>query len=731
LPAGSRDGDAAPTAQPMTLSSAIPLDAPARRTAVRRAPRSPAFGPGLVARARLVRALGQARDVPLILLAAPAGYGKTTTLLDWAQQDPRPFAWVALCAAHDDPGALLAAVARSSEAAIARGDEFVLVLDGTDALRRDETLEALADLVAHPPAGAQVVLASRGEPRLPLGRLRAHREVLEVTARDLVMTAGEAGALLERAGVALGAAQVDALVARTEGWPAGLYLAALSLRDQDDRDDAVARFGGDDRVVREYVADSVLRDLPPADARFLLRTSVLDRLCGPLCDAVTREGGTAARLRGLERANVLLVALDRSDEWYRHHRLLGEVLRAELRCREPGLERELHRRASAWHAAHGDIDAAVGHAVAAADVRRAGDLLWANALRHLAEGHDAAVRGWLERFSDEQVAGDPALALVAAHAGLARGERDLAEHWTDAASRALRGSRRPSMRAAVGITRAAIARDGLRRMRDDAARAGAAAPGDSPWLTLQRLLEGTARHLLGDRERARALLADGARRGVIDAPGVSAQCLTQLSLLALDAGDRHEAAGLASRARAQVDRHRLRERPSMSAVLAVSALARARAGQADAAKGDAAAALRLLDGLVDCAAWYRAQVTLVLARALLALGDLAGARDLLDDDFLHAAARESPVLGAWLAEGEADVECYSASTASMPASLTSAELRVLRLLPTHLSFREIGARLYVSPNTVKTQAQAVYRKLDASSRSQAVARAGALGLLEG
>jgi LuxR family transcriptional regulator, maltose regulon positive regulatory protein len=715
----------------MTLSPAIPLHAPARRT-LRRARRSPALGPGLVGRARLVRRLVAARDVPLVLVAAPAGYGKTTTLLDWAQHDPRPFAWVALSPADDDPGALLAAVARSSEAAIGQGDAFVLVLDGLDAVRSDEALAAVADLVAHPPAGAQVVLACRGEPRLPLGRLRAHREILEITARDLVMTHAEAAALLERAGVRLGAAGVDALVQRTEGWPAGLYLAALSLREEDDCDEAVARFGGADRVVREYLADSVLCDLSPGDVRFLVRTSVLERLGGPLCEALTREPGAAARLRELDRANVLLVALDRTDEWYRHHRLLAEALRAELRCREPGLEAELHRRASAWHAEHGDVDAAIRHAVAGADVRRAGDLLWANGPRRLAEGRDATVRDWLERFTDEQVAGHPALALVAAHAGLARGERDLAEHWADAAGRALRGARRATaLRAGVELTRAAIARDGLERMRDDAARAGELAPDDSPWLSLQRLLEGTARHLLGERERARDLLADGSRRALLDAPAVNAQCLAQLALLALDDGDRHEAAALVARARAQVDRHRLREQPSMSAVLAASALMRARCGQTDSARADAAAAARLLDALDDCAPWYRAQVSIVVARALLAIGDLAGARALLDDDFLATAAAGSPVLGAWLADGEARVESYSASSAAMPASLTGAELRILRLLPTHLSFREMGAHLYVSPNTVKTQAQAVYRKLDASSRSEAVGRASTLGLLDG
>jgi LuxR family transcriptional regulator, maltose regulon positive regulatory protein len=715
----------------MTLSPAIPLRA-AARPPLRFAPRGPAFGPALVARPRLVRLLANARDVPLVLLAAPAGYGKTTTLLDWAQHDPRPFAWVALDAGHDDPATLLTSVARSSAAARERADAFVLVLDGLDALRSPEALDAVAGLVAHPPPRAQLVLACRGEPALALGRLRAHREVLEVTAGDLAMTHREAAALLERTGLALREAHVDALMQRTEGWPAGLYLAALALRDQgDDVDAAVARFAGDDRVVGDYVADSVLCDLTADQEAFLLRTSVLDRLGGPLCDAVLEERGCAAKLRDLERANVLLVALDRTGDWYRHHRLLGEALRAQLRRREPELVPELHRRAAGWHADRGEVDAAIRHAVAAGDVERAGDLLWAVAPGHLAAGRDAAVRGWLERLGADELARRPPLALVASHACLARGERDLAEHWAGEAARAVgEAPRAAAMRSGVDLARAAIARDGLERMRDEAASAGRFTGADSPWRSLELLLEGTARHLLGESDRARGLLAEGARRSVLAAPSINARCLAQLALLALDGDDRHDAAGLGVRARAQVERHGLGGQPSMSLVLSACALTRARVGQVDAATHDAAAAALLQRKLADCPEWHRAQVAIVLARALLALGDLCEAHALLDDDTLERAATDSPVLRAWLADALAQLACYSASVAAMPVSLTGAELRVLRLLPTHLSFREMGGRLYVSANTVKTQAQAVYRKLDASSRSEAVARARSLGLLE-
>jgi LuxR family maltose regulon positive regulatory protein len=718
----------------MTPNAATLRSAP--RLAALPAPRRhAALGEGLVARARLVRRLAEVHDVALALLVAPAGYGKTTTLLEWAQHDERPFAWVPLHRADDEAEHLRASVARATDPLAGRGSEFVLVLDDVQVLRSRGAIDVLTALVEDPPVGAQLVLASRCEPPLALGRLRAHREVLELTPRDFVMTRGEAAALLELAGAELAAADVDTLVRRTEGWPAGLYLAAVSLRDQPDTAAAIARFGGDDRVVSDYVTDSLLSDLTPEEVTFLQRTSVLDRLSGPLCDAVLLEAGSAERLRGLARASALVVPLDRTDEWYRYHGLLAQMLRAQLRRCEPERERELHRRASRWHADHGDVDAGIRHAVAAGDVRLAGDLLWTNAFRYIPQGHNATVRRWLGHFTDEQVAGYAPLALVAANARLAEGDRDHAEHWTAAAARALDDvparRRPPAVEAGVAAMRAAIARDGVQRMRDDAARAYALDSEASPTRSMDRLLEGTACHLLGARERAYALLEEGSRRGVVGAPSVNALCLAQLALLALDRDDWALATELADRARSQIVRFRLAGYPTMSLVLAVAALTQAQRGRVQAATEDWAGATRLLDTMDDFVPWYVAEVRIVLARAALRLSDVAGARALVEGAALAVRATpDAPVLAAWHEDASAQVDAYANSAIATPATLTTAELRILALLPTHLSFREMGSRLYVSPNTVKTQAQAVYRKLDASSRSEAVARAHELGLLE-
>ncbi len=718
----------------MTPNAASLRSAP--RQAARRAPRQrAALGAGLVARARLVRRLTEVHDTALALLVAPAGYGKTTTLVEWAQHDERPFAWVALHRADDDAERLRALVARTTEPLASRGREFVLVLDDVQVLRSRGAIDVLTALVEDPPVGAQLVLASRCEPPLPLGRLRAHREVLELTSRDFVMTRGEAAALLELAGADLVAGDVDTLVRRTEGWPAGLYLAAVSLRDQPDTAAAIARFGGDDRVVSDYLTDSLLSALTAEEVTFLQRTSVLDRLSGPLCDAVLRESGSAERLRGLGRANALVVPLDRTDEWYRYHGLLAQMLRAQLRRREPALVGELHRRASQWHADHGDVDAGIRHATAAGDVRLAGDLLWANAFRYIPQGHNTTVRRWLAHFTDEQVAGYAPLALVAANAHLADGGRDHAEHWTAAAVRALDGvparRRPPAIEAGVAAMRAAIARDGVQRMRDDAARAYALDAEASPARSMDRLLEGTACHLLGARERAHELLEEGSRRGVVGAPSVNALCLAQLALLALDRDDWSLATELAARARSQIGRFRLAGYPTMSLVLAVAALTEAQRGRVQLATEDCAEARRLLETMDAFVPWYVAEVRIVLARAALRLSDVAGARALVEGAAPAVRATpDAPVLAAWHEDACTQVDAYATSAMLTPATLTTAELRILALLPTHLSFREMGSRLYVSPNTVKTQAQAVYRKLDASSRSEAVARAHELGFLE-
>jgi LuxR family transcriptional regulator, maltose regulon positive regulatory protein len=279
--------------------------------------------------------------------------------------------------------------------------------------------------------------------------------------------------------------------------------------------------------------------------------------------------------------------------------------------------------------------------------------------------------------------------------------------------------------------RAALASEGLVGLGRAARAAADLVPSDSPWRSRCRLLEGVALHLTGDAESAERVLEEGARCGAVTAPNAQVLCLAQLALMAADRDDADGAAAFAARARAQVDHYGLAGYPTSALVFAVSAAVRARRERLDEARDDLRHAVRLLEQLVDYYPWYEGEARVALARSALSLGDVPGARD-----HIAAASRaarrvpEAVVLHGWVAAVEAQADVASAAAVAGSASLTTAELRILRFLPTHLSFREIAGRLYVSANTVKTQAHAVYRKLDASSRSQAVARAGELGLLD-
>jgi len=586
----------------------------------------------------------------------------------------------------------------------------------------------LAELL---PDGAQLVLASREEPALPIGRLRAQGKLVDVRARDLAMTRGEAARMLRLAGLDLAAEDVLLLVRQTEGWPAGLYLAALSLAASPDPHRAAARYGGDDRLAADYLRDELLARLEPERLELLRCASVLDLMNGPLCDAVLERTGSGDVLRWLSRANALVTAVDSTDVTYRCHPMLARMLRAELRRSDPVLERELHGRASAWYAAEGDLDHAIMHAIEGSDADRVGELLWAAAGEHLLDGRRAKVRQWLDQLGPDRIAAQPALALTAAACHLVAGERDLAEHWAKVAQAHAAHLESPALRAGVALLRAAVARDGVAAMDADAARGLALAPEDSPWRALGCLLRGVAAHVRGDHDAARSQLEEGARRGAVAAPVVQVQCLAQLALLAVEQADWEQGPLLAARAMAQVERRELYGEPTSALVFAVSAMVRAHRDRVEDAQADRKRAIDLLTTLEDQAPWFEAEARIALARTALRLGDVTGARTVLGEASRTVSrAGDLPVPQAWVDDLWAQLEAFSATALVGPSSLTTAELRVLALLPTHLSFREMGRRLHVSANTIKTHAHAVYRKLDVCSRSEAVLRARETGLLD-
>ena len=666
-----------------------------------------------------------------MLLVAPAGYGKTTLLSEWAACDGRRFAWMDLGAGEHDPDRLVASVKRTVHDTQA---PTVLVVDNAHLVSTPETFDALADVARSMPSASQLALASRCEPGLPVGSLRAHRRVFELRTGDLAMTRSEASALLIAAGIRLASDGLDRLVDRTEGWPAGLYLAALSLRAQPSMDAALSRFAGDDQVVADYLRDELMARLEPDHVDFLLRTSILDTLSGPLCDAVLGHGRSGRILGTLARSNVLLVSLDRGGTSYRYHQLFREMLHSELLRLDPGREPELHARASAWHEEHGDLDSAIHHAVAAGNPEHSGELLWRHADSYIGHGRNDALAGWLNHFNDDQLAAFPSLAVAAASSRLAAGDGEQARHWTSAAARSLArhpSSKRYPLNGAVLLLRALLAERGLAHMGRDAARACALATEHGESRSFSRLLAGASHQLAGDRARARAALDDGARSSAVAAPHVQALCLAQLALLEIDGDDWDAAAILTERARSRVEGCGLAEYPIVALVYAVSALTRSHSGPVADAERDLRTASRLVDQLVDFTPWYEAETRVTLARASLGLSDVAGARSLIAEAArLVRRSPASPTLRAWVKEACSQLETATGS-AGDGLTLTAAELRVLRMLPTHLSFPAIAKQLFVSPNTVKTHVRALYRKLDASSRSEAVSRAAAAGLLDG
>jgi LuxR family transcriptional regulator, maltose regulon positive regulatory protein len=733
---------------------------PPGSTDVVRRPDAP--GSAWVERPRLIRRLGEAA-APVVLLNAPSGYGKSVVLEQWAKQDPRPFESIILGDEHNDPAMLLATIVealgkvepvpgdvsaalsnpeprieevvlpRLGSALADRKVPMVLVLDDLERIESPQSLRAVSTLGSHLVRGVQLALASRTEPALPIGRLRAHRRLAELGRSDLVMTKAECKVLLAGLGLQLSARQLDILVRHTEGWPAALYLAGLALREEPDVGKAIAQFAGDDRIVVDYIREEFLVPVSRRRLEFLRRVSVLDRLSGSLCDAVLGRTGSATVLRDLSRSNMLLMPLDRRDEWFRFHALFAEMLRSELRRVEPGEGVELNRRASDWWEEHGDLDRAINHAIEGEAVGRAAELLWMGYAEYASRGRNASIARWLDRLGNEAVASNPYLSLTMGWTRITTGEGAQGEHWA-AVTRSLVHEMPPSaenapLTAGLAMIEAALARHGAAAMSARTSVAAQLLPDESPWLSMCCLLDGVGLHLRGLREDARDRLTEGARRGAVGAPNMQVLCLAQLSLIAIEEDDWQLAEVLAFQARAQVERSGLGDYPSQALALAVSALVHAHVGQVEKAAADLRFGTRLLEELDEFAPWYEVEMRIVLARTAARLDDAPTAKSLLDEAArLLKLTPDATVLREWVEQTVATVETVSASAVK---DLTPAELRVLRFLPTHLSFTEIAAQAYVSPNTVKTQAQSVYRKLGVSSRGEAVEKARSAGLLEG
>jgi LuxR family transcriptional regulator, maltose regulon positive regulatory protein len=726
--------------------------------------RHPAARAGTVSRSSLISRLARDDLRPIVSVIAPPGYGKTTLLSQWAERENRTVAWVSLDERDNDPKVLLSYVAAALDAVQPLGERVfealaspagsvpgsvvprlgaafwsmitpvVLVLDDVHLLHDARCRDALSVLADHVPAGSRLVLAGRSESPLRIARLRAEGRVLEIGPGDLALSREDAAALLRAAGLALDEDDVAELHRRTEGWPAGLYLAALYLKEGGPVEKAAVSFGGDDRLVSEYMESEFLARISARHRLFLTRTAVLERMCGSLCEAVLAEPGSPAVLADLAGSNLLLVPLDRRDQWYRYHHLFRDMLLAELERFEPGLMPVLRRRAASWCLANGRTEEALEYSIAAEDVDTVVWLVGTLALPAFRQARVTTLRRWLEWLDVRGgIEGHAIVAVCAALVAAQMGRPAEADRWADAVDRWEYRDGNPADDPAAwawaAAIRAVLCRQGVRQMRadaDEAARRFAAAGIVAP---VAGLCQGLALILADDPHGADIVLEETITAGRdVGAPDVLADLWCERSLLAIARGDWSSADAFARQARAIERRAGIEE----ILVCAVQARVAWHRGDVEAAQRELVNAQRLRASVTYAYPHLAVQARVELIRVHLALSDLAGGRTLMRE--IDEIFNRRPGLGTLVDEARAlraRLSAERAPAAPGASSLTAAELRVLPMLATHLSFPEIGAEMFLSPHTIKSQAMAIYRKLGASSRHQAVTRSRELGLLEG
>jgi LuxR family maltose regulon positive regulatory protein len=616
-------------------------------------------------------------------------------------------------------------------------DPIVLVLDDYQVITSADVHQSMEFLIDHLPRTVQVALAGRSDPPLALARLRASAELLEIRAADLRLSTEEATALLNGSlGLGLAPEQVRILRERAEGWAAGLQLVGLSLRDREDRGRYIASFAGDDRQIVDYLVAEVLDRQDPVVQDFLLRTSIVQRLTGPLCDALLDRSQSARQLVELERANLFLIPLDERRQWYRYHHLFGDLLAHELSLARPGEVAPLHRRAYEWHLREGLVAEAIAHAIAAGDYHEAAGLIAANWLDFVNRGELATVEAWTRGLPQQEAGSDPRLCLARAWMLLVLGRPGEVEAEVRAAERGVLpgpladGSSSVESNAAMVTTSAQLMLGDVGAAAQSAATALELEPDPTaPWRPHVTNALGMTAFWSGAAEEAETAFAETVSAG--ESTGYYAAEIYALGYLAVISAQRArlaEAGRRVAMARALAKRQALSEHWFTVMVdYAAAELARTR-GEFQVARAEVEHGLSIARryGLrLDTAYGL-----LALSRIALAAGEAPEARELRARAQRQLTACPDPgFLRGWVrAENMADPLPAPAAAGGFD-ELSERELAVLRLLSSRLSLREIGNELYVSLNTIKTHTRNVYAKLRVSSRQQAVIRARELGLL--
>jgi LuxR family transcriptional regulator, maltose regulon positive regulatory protein len=710
-----------------------------------------------ISRTRLLERIRPPAGTRLTVVAAPAGYGKTTVLAGYvAHEVPRPIAWVTIDSGDHDPVVLWSHVLEALQRAMpglrstissqlvgaasivdvlvaplvnelmVQGDAG-LILDDFHRLSRGPARDSIAWFVDHVPPSFQLVISSRSEPPLPLAALRAHGDLVEVSADELAFTVDEADALMNgRLGLDLTRDDIEDLVARIEGWPAGLYLAGLSLHGVEDPHEFIRRFDGSSRHVVDFLVDEVLEAHDPVLQDLMLRSSILDRLSGPLCDAVLDQHGSSDLLEGLSRTNLFLVPLDDHGGWYRFHHLFAQLLRVELEHREPDLAQSLHRRAYVWYREQGLTDEAIRHALEAGAFEEVGQLIAASWVEYMNLARYATVLAWLDRLPADVLADDAHLLAVKAWVLSMNARRDEAIKARDAAEQLGGLDRGPlpdgftSIAASLATLNAVLPWGDVGAMHASARQAAELERPDAPWWPVICWALGASLYFNGNLVEADRWFEESARLAPATEAWMAAySALAYRSMVLGDLGDIEGQRPLAEQA-ASLARDRGFEDVAGEVYVAL--------GTSLAAGGAVDEAVPLLERGVEMLRAWGQPIDVVNAllhqvRVLQLFGDPGAATDALAEARAIAEACPDPgILAKRLRALELELEPARPRT-STSLALSRQELRVLRLLGGPLSERDIGRELWLSHNTIHSHTRSIYRKLGVSSRSEAVRQA--------
>ena len=710
--------------------------------------RPPPLRPGVIARERLHPAREAAARARVVVIAGPAGYGKSTLAAEWSAHDPRATAWVQLDSHDDDVVMLLSAIAGALDLVGACGSQLaeelsrrrpriddvvpgllanaledcsplVLVLEDAHVVTTPKSLAVLATLADHISAGSQLMLVTRGEPRLPLGRLRASGELVEIGPKDLALDVEETRAVAAGSGLELTAEAAAALRERTEGWAAAVVLAALSLRGRDDAAQRAASLSGEQQDIADFLLEEVLGSLPEELTTFLLGTSVLQQMTAPLCNAVLRVDNAADSLEALARSNAFVIPLDDHREWYRYHHLFADLLRAELKRRHPELLPLYLVRAASWCEVYGSPDRAFAYALGCGDLAQAGRIALANRDAFIRVGRSETVRLWFERCTDEEIASDAQLSIAAAWAYGYQGDEARAARYIAAAEQKPLDAPSPdgaqSLASALACLRAAVAPNGVEQMLADGEFVRAAEKkAATKWYFSGARAAGVAQVLLGHPAEALAPLREVVSCGLPEVAPWRVMALGYLAGAAAELGNHRDAQRWARQAVMAVEDEHLEG-------TAFSAVAHAADARVQVERGDHTAAGRRLEDVRSVlprlagARWLAADIALRCAEVSLDLGDRPGAVELaqIADDALQGYP-DPGTLPQRLQQLEQRIRL------GRDYGLTAAELRLIHFLPTHLSLQEIADQLNLSRPTVKTHIASIYSKLGVQGRSEAV-----------